>query len=268
MTTLFISDLHLQPERPDITRAFERFLTTQAQAADALYILGDFFEVWIGDDDDSPFNQHIAELLQAFTKPTDTKSNSTKSNSTKSNSTRPGKELYLMVGNRDFLMGEAFASRCGATLLPDPCVIDLYGTPTLLMHGDSLCTSDTEYMAFREQARSEMWQQALLSKSLDERRAIARQLRDQSKSMSSMKAEDIMDVTLDAVVNVMQSSQVSRLIHGHTHRPAVHSVALADNNLSGERIVLGDWDSKIWCIEASADAAPTLHCYDFPNEQP
>lgn len=243
--TLFISDLHLQPEREDITQAFAHFLDNQAQAADALYILGDFFEVWIGDDDDAPFNQQITQLLQQYTV--------------------QGKLLYLMVGNRDFLMGDTFATKCGATLLTDPTTIDLYGTPTLLMHGDSLCTSDTEYMAFRQQARSQVWQQALLSKTLDERRTIARQLRDQSKNMSSMKAEDIMDVTPEAVQAEMQTAKVTRMIHGHTHRPAVHKVELADNQNSAQRMVLGDWDSKIWWIEASENQPPTLKQQDFPS---
>lgn len=245
MSTLFISDLHLQPERQDITQAFEYFLKNQAQTADALYIMGDFFEVWIGDDDDAPFNQQIAELLKGYT--------------------AAGKALYLMVGNRDFLMGDVFASQCGATLLTDPTTIDLYGTPTLLMHGDSLCTSDTEYMAFRQQARSQVWQQALLSKTLDERRAIARQLRDQSKSMSSMKAEDIMDVTPAAVQTAMQSAKVTRMIHGHTHRPAIHKIDLADSQDSAQRMVLGDWDSKIWWIEASENQEPSLKHQDFPS---
>lgn len=228
MTTLFISDLHLDASRPEITAAFERFMTQVAPGSEALYILGDFFEVWIGDDDRSDFNQTIINLLKAYSD--------------------SGKALYIMVGNRDFLMGEEFASQCGATLLNDPTAIDLYGTPTLLMHGDSMCTKDEEYMAFRQQARSPQWQQQLLAQPIEARRAIAKQLREQSKSMSSMKAEDIMDVTLEEVIREMTEHQTTRMIHGHTHRPARHQVELGDG--IGERIVLGDWYHYLWWLEA------------------
>ncbi len=236
MTTLFISDLHLQPEREDITRAFEGFMQREAQAADALYILGDFFEVWVGDDDDAPFNQRIADTLTTF-----------------SNSGRP---LYLMSGNRDFLMGEAWAQRCGATLLGETEAISLHGTDTLLLHGDSLCTRDEPYMAFRQMARSPAWQAELLGKSLEERRMIARQLRQQSKSMSSMKAEDIMDVTPAEVVALLEQHHCQRMIHGHTHRPARHS--LEANGANAERIVLGDWDTHGWWLQADNDGGLQL----------
>lgn len=230
MTTLFISDLHLDESRPDITEAFKRFMVQIAPNAEALYILGDFFEVWIGDDDDSSFNQSIVELLSSYS--------------------GSGKKLYFMVGNRDFLIGDAFATRTGATLLQDPSVIDLYSQKVLLMHGDSLCTKDTEYMAFRQQARSSAWQTQLLSQPLEARREIARQLRAQSKSMNSLKADDIMDVTPEEVVNELNEYQVTRLIHGHTHRPARHEVSGIDG---GERIVLGDWHSHAWWLEAHAN---------------
>lgn len=237
MTTLFISDLHLDAGRPDITAAFERFMTQIAPASAALYILGDFFEVWIGDDDRSEFNQRIAALLADYS--------------------RQGKALYLMVGNRDFLMGNEFARQCGATLLSDPTLIDLYGTSTLLMHGDSLCTQDTEYMAFRQQARSPQWQQQMLAQPLEARRAIAKQLRDTSKSMNSLKAEDIMDVTASEVVRELDEHQATRLIHGHTHRPDRHVLALASG--TGERIVLGDWHDYAWWLEADATGNLTQH---------
>ena len=221
--TLFISDLHLDSARPAIIAALADFLHSHSDA-DALYILGDLFEAWVGDDDDSPLAAEIAALFKDFT--------------------RSGTPLYLMQGNRDFLLGQAFCNAVGAELLPDPSVIDLYGTPTLLMHGDSLCTGDTEYMAFRAQARSAEWQADLLAKPLEERRALAAQLRSMSQEANSNKAEDIMDVTPSEVDRVMAEAGVTRLIHGHTHRPARHIVS------AGERIVLGDWHERGWMIEA------------------
>ena len=153
-----------------------------------------------------------------------------------------------MVGNRDFLLGESFCASVGSKLLPDPSIIDLYGTPPLIMHGDSLCTGDAEYMKFRAMARSPEWNAELMSKSLEERRAIAAQLRSISKDAGSNKAEDIMDVTPEEVVKVMSEAGVSRLIHGHTHRPARHELA------QGERVVLGDWEDKGWFIEATSSS--------------
>jgi UDP-2,3-diacylglucosamine hydrolase len=150
-----------------------------------------------------------------------------------------------MCGNRDFLMGEAFAAACGATLLAAPTVIDLYGTPTLLMHGDSLCTGDVEYMAFRQQARDPAWQAQLMSQTLEQRRELARNLRAMSAEHNSNKAEDIMDVTPAEVTREMAAAGVSQLIHGHTHRPAQHQEAGAT------RWVLGDWEQLGWVIEAS-----------------
>lgn len=237
MTTLFISDLHLDASRPDITSAFERFMAQVAPTSSALYILGDFFEVWIGDDDRSDFNQHIMALLSEYS--------------------RSGKALSLMVGNRDFLLGDEFAQHCGATLLSDPTLIDLYGTPTLLMHGDSLCTQDVEYMAFRQQARSPLWQQQLLAQPIEARRAIAKQLRETSKSMNSLKAEDIMDVTASEVVREMEQHQAQRLIHGHTHRPNRHPLTLSSGH--AERIVLGDWHDSLWWLEARPEGDLVQH---------
>lgn len=236
MKTLFISDLHLDASRPEITGAFDRFMRDMASQAQTLYILGDFFEVWIGDDDTNPFNTSIIEQLKHYTD--------------------NGGQLFVMVGNRDFLMGDVFASQTGATLLPDPTVIDLYGTPTLLMHGDSMCTNDEPYMAFRLQARSTQWQQGLLSKPIDVRREIAREMREQSKSMNSLKAEDIMDVTASEVTKMMSQHQVKRLIHGHTHRPERHPVTL--DGQVGERIVLGDWHDNMWWLEATPNGELTL----------
>lgn len=225
MSTLFISDLHLDASRPEVTRGFYQFLESRAKQAHALYILGDFFEVWIGDDDDAALCVEVKAKLKQFSQHT---------------------PLYVMPGNRDFLYGQQFCHDTGATLLDDPTVIDLYGQQTLLMHGDSLCIDDHEYMAFRSQARSPEWQAQLLAQSLEARRQLAAQLRQQSKSMSAMKADDIMDVNQAEVVQQMQNHQTQLLIHGHTHRPQRHPISE-----NAERIVLGDWGKQGWCVEAN-----------------
>ncbi|MCG8668744.1 MAG: UDP-2,3-diacylglucosamine diphosphatase [Pseudomonadales bacterium] len=221
MTTLFISDLHLDEKRPDISRAFFRFLETKAIHADQLYILGDFFEVWIGDDAISPFQEEVIYGLQNVSKHCN---------------------VFFMHGNRDFLVGNLFADLSGATLLPDPTIITLAGEKTLLMHGDSLCTGDTEYMQFRAMVRNPDWQAEFLGKSLEERIAIAKHLRDKSKEETANKEEYITDVTPSEVVKVMDESGCTRLIHGHTHRPARHPME------ARERIVLGDWGATGWYI--------------------
>ena len=224
--SLFISDLHLDSSRPATIRALDTFLQDSIDA-EALYILGDLFEAWLGDDDDSPLARDVTALLRRFSD--------------------AGPRLALMQGNRDFLLGERLCEAVGATFLADPTVIDLYGTPTLLMHGDSLCTADAEYQSFRKMARDPAWQADLLSRSLVERRALAEHLRTVSKEASSNKAEDIMDVSPEAVQLELQAHGVTRLIHGHTHRPATHQEA------AGERWVLGDWDASGWYIEARPD---------------
>ncbi|MCA0901375.1 UDP-2,3-diacylglucosamine diphosphatase [Microbulbifer agarilyticus] len=237
MASYLISDLHLDESRPDITRAFFDFLKGPAADADSLYILGDFFEVWIGDDDDAPLVEEVAQQLRTYS--------------------QSGPTLYLMHGNRDFLLGEDFAQRCGATLLPDPSVVELAGKPVLLMHGDSLCTRDQEYMAFRQQARNPAWQQALLSKSLEERRQIAEQIRAASKSMNSLKAEDIMDVTPEEVVKALEEHNCDTMIHGHTHRPHRHQLTV--NGEAAERLVLGDWGKLGWSIKADENGLDLIH---------
>ena len=224
--TLFISDLHLSPSRPDLTRAREEFLCRHHDCEN-LYILGDLFETWVGDDDDSGLAVHVSSLLAGFC--------------------ASGAALFLMQGNRDFLLGADFAAVTGATLLSDTVVIDLYGKPTLLMHGDSLCTMDEEYQAFRKTARSPAWQAQLLAKSLAERHQIADELRSMSSQANSQKAEDIMDITPSEVVEQMKLHGVRQLIHGHTHRPARHEEP------SGLRWVLGDWDEQGWYIEATEE---------------
>jgi len=232
MQQLFISDLHLHESRPEITEAFFSFLATDAIEADELYILGDFFEVWIGDDDDSPF------VLEIINKLSQLHDHDTK--------------LFVMHGNRDFLYGDQFCSASKAVFLKDPSTITLAnGERALLMHGDSLCTDDIEYMAFREQARNPTWQQQLLSQPLNVRRQLAEQLRAQSKSMTAMKASDIMDVNDGEVLKHFQKYNVKLLIHGHTHRPKRHDVLVDDNR--SERIVLGDWDTQGWALEVNND---------------
>lgn len=219
MPILFISDLHLDPSRPRITELFLQFLRDQARYADRLYILGDFFEAWIGDDDPDPHHVRVMSGLREFS---DT-----------------GIPVYLMHGNRDFLIGAGFSETTGCRLLVDPAVIDLYGTRTLLMHGDTLCTDDTEYQRFREMVRDPAWQQAFLSKPLEQRRAFAAQARSESKSHTRGKPEFIMDVNQQAVEQAMLEHGVTQLIHGHTHRPAIHRFTA--NHQPHTRIVLGDW---------------------------
>lgn len=219
MTTLFISDLHLDPTRPAVTTLFLEFLQQRATAAMALYILGDLFEAWIGDDNDEDLGIEVASALKALT--------------------QQGTPVYFIHGNRDFLLGEDFAAASGIQLLPESKVIELYGIPTLIMHGDILCTDDVEYQLFRAKVRSREWQTQLLARSLAERRQIAKQLRDGSQKATRQKPAEITDVAPKTVIRVMREHGVRHLIHGHTHRPAIHRF-----NIDGEpaqRIVLGDW---------------------------
>lgn len=240
--TFFISDLHLAPEYPAITEALIGFLKTTASGADTLYILGDLFDAWMGDDDHSPHCLQVASILKEYA--------------------ASGTEVFFMHGNRDFLLGEAFAKRCNLSLLTDPTVINLPQGEALLMHGDSLCTGDREYLNFRAMVRSPQWQQQVLAKSLAERKALAAQLRATSQSMNSIKAEDIMDVTADEVVRMMGQHQCQILIHGHTHRPARHSLKV--NRMPGERIVLGDWHQQGWYLYSSET---NLELRSFPIHQ-
>ena len=229
--TLFISDLHLDAGRPLITQLFLDFLETRASGSDALYILGDLFEAWIGDDDQSAMNQSVCRGLNQCA--------------------ASGTPVFVMHGNRDFLLGEQFAEQSNCALLQDPALIDLYGTPTLLMHGDLLCTDDTEYQAFREMVRDRQWQAGFLKKPLEERRKMAVEMRAASREKTSGKAESIMDVNPEAVIHVMTENRVPRLIHGHTHRPDVHELLIADER--AQRIVLGDWYEQGSVLECSPD---------------
>jgi UDP-2,3-diacylglucosamine hydrolase len=235
--TLFISDLHLCAERPAINDLFLGFLATRARRAEALYILGDLFEYWIGDEAvDDPGLRPLVEGLRALT--------------------AAGKPVHVMHGNRDFLLGAGFERASGARLLADPSVIELYGRRVLLAHGDALCTADTEYMKFRAMVRDPRWQQAMLARSVAEREAIARHYRDTSKSSTSGKRPEIMDVTPAAVDALLRAHGVRDLIHGHTHRPADHRFVL--DGAPARRLVLGDWydqgsvltcDAQGWRLE-------------------
>lgn len=227
MSTLFISDLHLHEERPLVTEAFFSFLQTEARSAETLYILGDLFDAWVGDDDDRPLVAQVAQALKAIAD--------------------HGTKIFFQHGNRDFLLGPAYAKRCGMQLLPEFFIVEVANERWLLMHGDQLCTGDLAYQQFRSMVRNPQWQKELLAKSLDERRAIAQQLREKSRDANSLKAEDIMDVTPAEIENVLGKYQCKKLIHGHTHRPARHPVSM-NGHVVAERIVLGDWDSSFWFL--------------------
>jgi UDP-2,3-diacylglucosamine hydrolase len=218
--SIFVSDLHLCPSRPAATRAFFNFARGAAARAQALYILGDLFEYWAGDDDISDdFNAAISRALHELG--------------------ARGTELFLMHGNRDFLIQEAFAAACGARLLPDPTLIDIYGTPTLLMHGDTLCTDDVKYQAFRAKVREPQYQQQFLARTLAARKQIIASLRAENAEEKELKPDAIMDVTPTTVENELRRHGYPRLIHGHTHRPARHEHVVDGRRC--ERWVLGDW---------------------------
>ena len=219
MTTLFISDLHLEDDRPDIADQFLRFLETEALQADALYILGDLFESWVGDDDP---NEHYQWIKQALCK-----------------LTKKGVPVYFMHGNRDFMIGEAFAGETGVTILPDPHVATIHGDQVLLSHGDAYCTDDLEYQAFRKMSRDPQWQAMMLAKSLEERLAFAAQARQASKARGGTMSEKIMDVNADAIDAALREAGVQIMLHGHTHRPAIHELSV--DGAAAQRIVLGDW---------------------------
>jgi len=220
VSTLFISDLHLTGKRPAVTELFLDFLQHEASNAEALYILGDFFEYWIGDEaihrpDHEPIIRALKQLRAT------------------------GTPIYVMRGNRDFLMDNDFENASGCDLIADPCVVNLYGRKTLLTHGDYLCTDDVAYQEFREMVRQRSWQKEFLKKSVEERDAIAQKYRSVSKEISATKEPDIMDINQQTLQQEMQKYGVDLVIHGHTHRPGVHQFRL--NGVDAKRIVLGDW---------------------------
>jgi UDP-2,3-diacylglucosamine hydrolase len=229
--TLFISDLHLADERPEINAIFFRFLDETAGTADALYILGDLFEYWVGDDqlDHDSLARAVVDSLRRV-----------------SNS---GTNIFFMHGNRDFLIGERFAREAGLTILPDPTLIKLYGQPVLLMHGDTLCTDDVAYQKFRAQTRTNEWKDATLARPYKARQQLARSIRTQSDTEKSQKAEEIMDVTEATVEEVFRQHHYPLMIHGHTHRPATHRLLIDDH--ACERWVLADWHGRGECLALS-----------------
>jgi UDP-2,3-diacylglucosamine hydrolase len=231
VAALFISDLHLSEERAAANERFIAFVEQQARSAAALYILGDFFEYWIGDDDlEAPFNAVVAGLLRGLT--------------------RGGVPVFLMHGNRDFLLGEGFCRATGAVLLPDPSVVEVEGETTLLAHGDTLCTDDHDYQAWRRVARSAEWQREFLAKPREERRRMILGLREKSKAVIGAKPAGIMDVNDGAVAEALRVHGVRRLVHGHTHRPGRH-----EHRVDGavcERWVLPDWYGPGGYLEVAA----------------
>ncbi|MEM6820118.1 MAG: UDP-2,3-diacylglucosamine diphosphatase [Pseudomonadota bacterium] len=220
MTTLFISDLHIDPGAPEIARQLVDFLAKDARKAETLYILGDLFEAWIGDDDPEP---HYSMVQDAFTE-----------------FTRLGIPTYFMHGNRDFLIGQQFARRTGMTLLDDPVVHEIEGTRVLLSHGDRYCTDDIEYQTVRKTVRDPAWQQQVLSLPIEARRQMAGQARSESASANAAKSMEIMDVNSEAIENALLEYEVTCMLHGHTHRPMIHDLTLPDGQ-PAQRLVLGDW---------------------------
>ena len=231
MATLFISDLHLEADRPEIGEQFLAFLAGPAREADAVYILGDLFEAWVGDDDPSPYYAGMKEAIRELSS--------------------SGVPVYFMHGNRDFMIGERFAAETGVTLLPDPHPVELYGEKVLLSHGDYLCTDDVEYQKVRAMTRNPEWQAMMMSKSLEERLAFARQAREQSQARSASMTEEIADVNEDAVEAAIREHGVEILLHGHTHRPAVHPFHVDERPV--HRIVLGDWYEQGSMVEWDED---------------
>lgn len=229
----FISDLHLGPDLPRVTAGFLALLE-QARGADALYVLGDLFEAWVGDDHRDDYNSRVLAAFRALAD--------------------SGTRLYFVHGNRDFLLGAGFAEATGGTLLPDSEVIDLYGQPVLVMHGDQLCTLDEKYMAFRAQSRDPAWQATMLANPLEQRLMIAQMWRMQSKANNANKPENIMDVTPAEAERVLRESGAGVLLHGHTHRPQVHELAV--DGRPARRVVLGDWREDEGCaVIGVADAS-------------
>lgn len=231
MSSLFASDLHLDSEAPWAIDAFIAFLRGPARQAEALYLLGDIFEVWVGDDDSNPDNARICEALHELT--------------------TGGVATFAIHGNRDFLLGEEFSRRTGVKLLPDPVVVDLHGVRTLLSHGDVFCTEDASYQQLRSIVRQPRWQRRFLSLPIETRRTLASAARAGSKAHTQRTIPTIMDVNPDAVTRAMQATGARRLIHGHTHRPAIHPDVV--DGVKTERVVLAPWYEAASCISVGAD---------------
>lgn len=237
MATLFIADLHLQTEEPAITAGFLRFLHGEALQADALYILGDLFEAWIGDDDPNPLHREMAVAIKSLVD--------------------SGVPCFFIHGNRDFLIGKRFARESGMQLLPEEQVLTLYGRRVLIMHGDTLCTDDAGYLAFRAKVHTPWIQTLFLALPLFIRRRIAQKMRNDSKAANSSKSMEIMDVNPQAVVEVMEKHQVQWLIHGHTHRPDIHT--LSANGAQAYRAVLGAWHTCGSMVKVTKEDVELIH---------
>ncbi|MDP2561273.1 UDP-2,3-diacylglucosamine diphosphatase [Psychrobium sp. 1_MG-2023] len=242
--TLFIADLHLSDDRTDISDLFCHFLAHNAVGADALYILGDLFEVWFGDDNPNPFNYQIAAAIKQLA---DT-----------------GVPVYFIHGNRDFTVGKRFAKASGMTILPEKMVIDLYGHNALIMHGDSLCTLDVAYQKFRKKSRKKWWQAIMLSLPLFYRQKLANDARKRSQENNKEKSQTIMDVTQSEVVSEMQTFNVDLLIHGHTHRPNRHNFDVEGKTF--ERIVLGDWYEQGSLLEVTPQGMSLINQAFLAND--
>lgn len=254
MRTLLVADLHLSSDTPEVNQGFYRYLEHTAPGADALYVLGDLFDAWIGDD-----------LLDAITHPLTGIALEVIKRLHKLSS--DGTAVYLVHGNRDFLLGKRFVNACQAMLLPDIEEVEIQGVPVLLLHGDSMCTQDDAYMAFRQQSRNPEWQAQMLALPLEQRLELAKSLRMQSGEANANKAEAIMDVTQQEVISLMEHYGVATMIHGHTHRPSVHDLTVEE--VPAKRYVLGDWDAEYgWdiVIERSDQTAPLLR--QFPLSEP
>ncbi|KIU34016.1 MULTISPECIES: UDP-2,3-diacylglucosamine diphosphatase [Atlantibacter] len=236
MATLFIADLHLSTEEPAITAGFLRLLEGEARTAEALYILGDLFEAWIGDDDPNPLHAAIAAAIRALVE--------------------SGVPCYFIHGNRDFLIGKRFARQSGMTLLPAEKVLTLYGERVLIMHGDTLCTDDVGYQRFRAKVQQRWLQTLFLSLPLFIRQRIAAKMRAGSKASNQTKSDAIMDVNQQAVSEVMRQHHVRHLIHGHTHRPAIHDLQIEGH--PARRYVLGAWHQEGSMIKASENGIELL----------
>ncbi|ATF08601.1 UDP-2,3-diacylglucosamine diphosphatase [Candidatus Enterovibrio altilux] len=233
MTILFISDLHLSPSHPAITDCFCRFLNEEALHASMLYILGDLFEVWIGDDDNTPLHRKIASALKTLSE--------------------HGVPIYFIHGNRDFMIGKYFAKESSMILLPEHTVIDLFGKQTLIMHGDTLCIHDEDYQRYRRKVRNIFTQWLFLRLPLSYRKNIGEKIRKSSVKSNQQKTEDIIDVDTDEVSRLMKVYGVTQIIHGHTHRPYVHTVSMSTNTEFTQRIVLGDWYTQSSVLSCTED---------------
>lgn len=241
MAIYFISDLHLDLSRPVMAAGFLNFLK-DLKDADKLYILGDFFEAWIGDDAQTPLSQQVEAGLKALS--------------------ASGCEVFVMHGNRDFLLGQEFCERSGASLIEEGSILELGDSKLLVLHGDSLCTDDKDYQQFRQMSRSPQWQQQFLSLTIEQRIAMAKEARAASKESMSNKSDDIMDVNQQAVDQAMTEAGVTQMLHGHTHRPKQHEWALNDEQRT--RTVLGDWsDTQGWLVRWTEEKGLELEAFEL-----